>query len=82
MLKAFDKLHEEVLSWNVSDRLGTTEIRRILATDYVVVGGNELSWVITCLVNIPHHRTEDPQIYTGDLARFIVAHLPAKDGQQ
>lgn len=82
MLKAFGKNHNEVLEWSVDERLETTNLRQILETDYVVVDGRELSWIINSYLNIPHHRTEEPQIWTGDLARFIVSHLPAKDGQQ
>jgi hypothetical protein len=82
MLKSYSKSHHKVLEWNVDERLKTTDLGKILETDYVIVDGRELSWVINSYLNLPHHRTEEPQIYTGDMARFIVAHLPAKDGQQ
>ena len=82
LLKAFTRNHKSTLECTVDERLETTNIEQILETDYVVVDGSELSWVINSYLNIPHHRTEEPQVWTGDLARFIVAHLPAKDGQQ
>ena len=82
MLIAYRKNHSSVLEWSINEKLETTNIRQVLETDYVVVDGSELSWLINSYLNIPHHRTEEPQIWTGDLARFIVAHLPAKDGQQ
>lgn len=82
MLRAFNKYHNKTMEWTVDERLETTDIKQILETDYVVVDGHELSWVINSYLNILHHRTEEPQIWTGDMARFIIAHLPAKDGQQ
>lgn len=82
MLVAYGKNGRITLRWSVDDKLETTSIRQILETDYVIVDGRELSWVINSYLNIPHHRTEEPQIWTGDFARFIVGHLPAKDGQQ
>jgi len=82
MLKAYRKNNSLTLEWDVDEKLETTNIRQILETDYVVVDGRELSWLINSYLNLPHHRTEEPQIWTGDMARFIVAHLPAEDGQQ
>jgi hypothetical protein len=82
MLKAFDMEHDLVMDWDVSRRLKITDISDILATEYVVVDGDELSWVINSYLNLPIHRSEEPQIWTGDMARFIVAQLPAEDGQQ
>ena len=82
MLKAFTGNHSPVLSWSVEDKLETTDISDILDTEYIVVDGRELSWIMNSYMNIPHHRTEEPQIWTGDMARFIVGQLPAKDGQQ
>lgn len=82
MLTAYARNGRTTLRWTVDEDLETTSLEGIMATDCVIVDGRELSWVINSYINIPHHRTEEPQIWTGDFARFIVAHLPAKDGQQ
>jgi hypothetical protein len=79
MLKGFNKNHHELISWSVSDRLVETNMVDILDTAYVVVDGKELSWVMNSYMNLPHHRTCEPQIWTGDIARFIVGHLPTED---
>jgi hypothetical protein len=78
MLVARRKNHSGVLEWSVDEKLSSRNVSQILETDYVVAGGLELSWIINSYIGVPHHRTCEPQIWTGDIARFIVSHLPTE----
>lgn len=79
MLRVYNRRNELGLEWNVEEKLPYTSLEQIANTEVVLASGRELSWVINTFVNIPHHREAEPQIWTGDFARFIVAHLPAKE---
>lgn len=78
MIVGYDNAGKETISWAIGQSVPTS-MRNIMKTALVVASKDELSWLINSFVNIPHHRTEDPQIWTGDFARFIVSHLPASE---
>lgn len=75
MLTAYSKSNSPLLNWSVDEKIKRVSLGKILATDYVVADGRELSWILNSYLNMPHHRTVEPQIWTGDLARFIVGQL-------
>ena len=65
------------VDWSLGEKIHISP-KDILKVEYIEVDGNELSWLVNSFVNIPYHRTREPQVWFGDMARFIVAQIPAK----
>lgn len=51
------------------------EIEDLASILSIIADKDELSYIHNCVSNIPYHRTNDPQIWTGEYARFIAANL-------
>lgn len=61
--------------WSVGKKLRISA-RKILTVEMITADREELVWIINTCVNVPHHRTNEMQIWTGDLARFIYSCIP------
>jgi len=81
-LLAYGKDGNCIMEWMVGDKIEGTNVDSILNTHVVVCNYEEISWMLTNYLNVPYHKDRSVQAWYGDMARFIVAQLPAKDGQQ
>jgi hypothetical protein len=81
-LLAFSSCGELLLSWKQGELLEVTDLELVENTCYVFSTFAEMPWILSRMRNIPYVRDAVIQIWTGDIARFIVGQLPSKDGQQ
>ena len=81
-LVAYDGLGKVLLRWHPGEKLASTDMETINNTQYLTATYNEMPWILSRMKNIPYVSNANHQIWCGPMARFIVAQLPAKDGQQ
>lgn len=81
-LHALDDEGRELLKWSKDDKLIETDLDLVFETEFVKCHFNEISWLLANYKNLPYHKENPIQIWIGDMARFIVGQLPARDGQQ
>lgn len=81
-LVAYDSTGEVLLRWHPGEKLTSTDMETIDNTQYLTATYSEMPWILSRMKNVPYVSSANNQIWCGDMARFIVAQLPAKDGQQ
>lgn len=65
------------IEWHIGEKINCQPLH-LTTTEEVYADGDELEWIKESFDNIPFHKINRVQNWSGDMARFIASNLPQK----